>query len=71
MPSHINNQSRFHTCKTAGEASKKGESQRGKKGNDTAAMQEELEAMLLAVDDLRQEVDEDQDEMPEYWIPER
>lgn len=71
MPSHTNNQSLFYTYKTAGEASSKGESQRGKKDDETAAMQEELEAMLLAADDLGQEMDEDQDKMLEYWISER
>lgn len=71
MPSHTNNQSCFHTYKTAEEASSKGESQRGKKGDEAAAIQEELETMLLATDDLRQEMDEDQDEMLEYWISER
>lgn len=71
MPSTTNSQSCFHACKTAGEVSSKGESQRGKKGDETAAMQEELEAMLLAADDLGQEMDEDQDEILEYWISER
>ncbi|RSL54536.1 hypothetical protein CEP54_009841 [Fusarium duplospermum] len=70
MPSTTNNQSSIHASKTAQEASNKGESQRGKKGDETAAMQEELEAILLAADDLRQELDEDQDEMPCYWISE-
>ena len=71
MPSHTNNQSRFHTYKTAGEASSKGESQRGKKGDEAAAMQEELGAVLLPADDLRQEMNEDQDGMLGYWISER
>ncbi|RSL94730.1 hypothetical protein CDV31_014207 [Fusarium ambrosium] len=70
MPSTTNNQNYLHTSKTAGEASSKGESQRGKKGDETAAMQEELEAILLAANDLRQELDKDQDEMLEDWISE-
>ncbi|RSL57672.1 hypothetical protein CEP53_006413 [Fusarium sp. AF-6] len=70
MPSTINNQSSIHTCKTAGEASSKCESQRGKKGDETAAMQEELDAILLAAADLRQELDKDQTEMLDDWISE-
>lgn len=71
MPSTTNNQSSIHPCKTTGEASRKGESQRGKKGDETAAMQEELEAILLAANDLIEELDKDQDEMLDYWISER